>query len=216
MSPATRCSAASQNYLCKEDLLANRISTKKAAFPLALTLALNVFAFSSSERTIRQGSVEFTLSDYAMNEPRFDAVYKSEGLMSGLSLSSAIVSNVNFYLDIKYYSRKGELTFSKEKTTFYIVPISLGCRYIYPMGFFNPYLGAGLDFYFYYEENPIGTVLNYTNGYHIAGGTYIRISKSVPVLVNVRLKYTWANAEENSVSTQLGGFEYGVGVAFSF
>jgi hypothetical protein len=192
------------------------MSTKKAAFSLAVTLALNVFAFSSSERTIRQGSVEFTLGGYAMNEPRFDAVYKSGGLMSGLSLSSAVVSDVNFYLDVKYYSREGELTFSKEKTTFYIVPISLGVRYIYPLGLFNPYLGAGLDFYFYYEENPIGTVLNYTNGFHIAGGTYIRISQSVPVLVNVRLKYTWANAEENSVSIQLGGFEYGVGVAFVF
>jgi hypothetical protein len=192
------------------------MSAKKAALFLAVSLALNIFAFSSSERTIRQGSVEFTLGGYAMNEPRFDAVYKSGGLMSGLSLSSAVVSDVNFYLDIKYYSREGELTFSKEKTTFYIVPISLGVRYIYPLGLFNPYLGAGLDFYFYYEENPIGTVLNYTNGYHIAGGTYIRVARSVPVLINLRLKYTWASAEENSVSIQLGGFEYGVGVAFVF
>jgi hypothetical protein len=196
--------------------LANRMSAKKAALFLAVSLALNIFAFSSSERTIRQGSVEFSLGGYAMNEPRFDAVYKSGGLMGGLSLSSAIVSNVNFSLDIRYYSREGELTFSKEKTTFYIVPISLGFRYIYPLGLFNPYLGAGLDFYFYYEENPIGTVLNYTNGYHIAGGTYIRVARSVPVLINLRLKYTWASAEENSVSIQLGGFEYGVGLAFTF
>jgi hypothetical protein len=216
MRPTAQIPAVSLNRLCKEDLLANRMSTKKAAFSVAVTLALNVFAFSSSERTIRQGSVEFTLGGYAMNEPRFDAVYKSGGLMSGLSLSSAVVSDVNFYLDIKYYSREGELTFSKEKTTFYIVPISLGARYIYPLGLFNPYLGAGLDFYFYYEENPIGTVLNYTNGFHIAGGTYIRLSQSVPVLINVRLKYTWANAEEDSISIQLGGFEYGLGVAFVF
>jgi hypothetical protein len=192
------------------------MSAKKAALFLAVSLALNIFAFSSSERTIRQGSVEFSLGGYAMNEPRFDAVYKSGGLMGGLSLSSAIVSNVNFSLDIRYYSREGELTFSKEKTTFYIVPISLGFRYIYPLGLFNPYLGAGLDFYFYYEENPIGTALNYTNGYHIAGGTYIRVARSVPVLINIRLKYTWASAEENSVSIQLGGFEYGVGLAFTF
>jgi hypothetical protein len=192
------------------------MSAKKAALFLAVSFALNIFAFSSSERTIRQGSVEFSLGGYAMNEPRFDAVYKSGGLMGGLSLSSAIVSNVNFSLDIRYYSREGELTFSKEKTTFYIVPISLGFRYIYPLGLFNPYLGAGLDFYFYYEENPIGTVLNYTNGCHIAGGTYIRVARSVPVLINLRLKYTWASAEENSVSIQLGGFEYGVGLAFAF
>ncbi|MFZ2054908.1 MAG: hypothetical protein WAU81_12030 [Candidatus Aminicenantales bacterium] len=196
--------------------MANRISTKKAAFSLAVSLALNILAFSSSERTIRQGSVEFTLSGYAMNEPRFDAVYDPGGLMSGLSLSTAIVSNVNLYLDIRYYSREGKLTFSKEKTALYIVPVDLGFRYIYPFGLFNPYLGAGLDFYFYYEENPIGSVLNYTNGYHITGGTYIRFSKSVPVLINLRLKYTWAKAEENNISIQLGGFEYGVGLVLAF
>lgn len=189
---------------------------KKAALFLATSLALNVLAFSSTERAIREGSVEFTLSGYDMNEPRFDAVYDPGGLMTGLSLSAAVVSNVNFYLDIKYYYRQGKLTFSQEKTTFYIVPVDLGVRYIYPFGLFNPYLGAGLDFYFYYEENPIGTVLNYTNGFHFTGGTYIQPLKNVPVLINLRLKYTWAKAEEEDVSIQLGGFEYGVGLAYTF
>jgi hypothetical protein len=192
------------------------MSKKKAALFLATSLALNALAFSSTERTIREGSVEFTLSGYDMNEPRFDAVYDPGGLMSGLSLSAAIVSNVNFYLDIKYYYREGKLTFSQEKTTFYIVPVDLGVRYIYPFGLFNPYLGAGLDFYFYYEENPIGTVLNYTNGFHFTGGTYVRPLKNVPVLINLRLKYTWAKAEEGEVPIQLGGFEYGIGLAYTF
>lgn len=196
--------------------MTNRMNFKKAALFLAVSLSLHVLAFASAERTIHQGSVEFTLGGYAMNEPRFDAVYKSGGLMSGVSLSSAVVSDVNFYLDIKYYNREGKLTFSQEKTTLYIVPVTLGLRYIYPMGLFNPYLGAGLDFYFFYEENPIGTVLNHTNGFHIAGGTYIRFSKSVPVLLNLRLKYTSAKAEQDSIQIQLGGFEYGAGVTYVF
>ncbi len=193
------------------------MNPKKAALFLGASFLLNVLAFSSStDQAIRQGSVEFTLGGYSMNEPRFDAVYDPGGLMSGLSLSSAIVSNVNFYLDIKYYSRKGELTFSKEKTTLHIIPVSLGLRYIYPFGLFNPYLGAGMDFYLYYEENPIGTVLNHTNGFHFTGGTYIRFSQSIPLLINIRLKYTWAKAEEEGISIQVGGFEYGAGLAFVF
>jgi outer membrane protein W len=186
------------------------------ALSLTAFLALNILTFSSPERTIPQGSVEFTLGTYNMNEPRFEAAYPSGGLIGGLTLSSAIASNVNFYLDIKYYSRQGTLTFSKEKTTFYMVPIDLGLRYIYPLGLFHPYLGAGLDFYFYYEDNPIGTVLNYTNGYHITGGTYLRFVKSVPLMVNFRLKYTWAKAEEEANPIQLGGLEYSAGLAFAF
>jgi hypothetical protein len=202
--------------MMKMTLLTSQITIRKMALSLTAFLALNILAFSSPERTIPQGSVEFTLGTYNMNEPRFEAAYPSGGLMGGLTLSSAVASNVNFYLDIKYYSRQGTLTFSKEKTTFYMVPIDLGVRYIYPLGLFNPYLGAGLDFYFYYEDNPIGTVLNYTNGYHITGGTYLRFAKRVPVMVNFRLKYTWAKAEQNATQIQLGGLEYSAGLAFAF
>ena len=192
------------------------MSIKKATLFIAAFLALNSFIFPSVDRTIHQGSVEFTLGSYNMNEPRFEAVYPSGGLMSGLTLSSAVISNVNFYLDIKYYSREGTLTFSKEKTTFYMVPIDLGVRYIYPLGLFHPYFGAGLDFYFFYEDNPIGTVLNYTNGFHFTGGSYFRFAESIPLMLNVRLKYTWAKADENLNQVQLGGLEYCVGLAFVF
>jgi hypothetical protein len=196
--------------------LVNSISIKKTTLSIAAFLALNSFIFPSADRTIGQGSVEFTLGSYNMNEPRFEAVYPSGGLMSGLTLSSAVVSNVNLYLDIKYYSRQGTLTFSKEKTTFYMVPIDLGVRYIYPLGHFHPYLGAGLDFYFYYEDNPIGTILNYTNGFHFTGGSYFRFSENIPLMLNARLKYTWAKADENVNQIQLGGLEYCIGLAFVF
>jgi hypothetical protein len=192
------------------------MSIKKTTLFLTAFLALNGFIFPSVDQTIRQGSVELTLGSYSMNEPRFEAVYPSGGLMTGLTLSSAVVSNVNFYLDIRYYSRQGSLTFSKEKTTFYMVPIDLGVRYIYPLGLFHPYLGAGLDFYFYYEDNPIGTVLNYTNGFHFTGGSYFRFDKDIPLMLNVRLKYTWAKADESAKEIQLGGLEYGLGLAFVF
>ncbi|MDH7513723.1 MAG: hypothetical protein QHH14_12325 [Clostridiales bacterium] len=151
-----------------------------------------------------------------MNEPRFDAVYSPGGMMAGLGLSSAIVSNVNFYLEIKSYIRKGTLTYSKEKTELTLVPISLGVRYIFPFGILNPYAGGGADFYFYYEDNPIGTILNYTNGYHFMAGTYLQFFKNVPVLINLKLKYTTARAEEDGIKIQLGGLEYTASLVFSF
>lgn len=183
---------------------------------LSLPSFLLSFPFSFQEKPIRQGSVELIFGSYNMNEPRFDAVYSGAGMMAGLGLSSAIASNVNFYLEIKSYIRKGTLTFTKEKTEFTLVPISLGLRYIFPFGLFNPYAGGGADFYFYYEDNPIGTVLNYTNGYHFLAGTYIQFLKKVPVLINLKLKYTTAKAEENSVKIQLGGLEYTVSLVFTF
>ncbi len=183
---------------------------------LALPAFTQSFPFAFQERPIRQGSVEFIFGRYDMNEPLFDDVYSAGGMMAGLGLSSALAYNVNFYLEIKSYIREGTLTFTKEKTELTLVPISLGVRYIFPFGIFNPYAGGGADFYFYYEDNPIGTVLNYTNGYHLLAGTYLRFLKNVPVLVNLKLKYTTARAEEDGIKIQLGGLEYTASLVFTF
>ena len=197
-------------------MLTRKIGKRKGFLFLAAIFILNALTFSSPERTIRQGTLEFTVGSYSMNEPRFDAVYAKGGLMGGMGLSAAIVSNFNFNLEIKYYNRTGTLTFSKEQTDFYLLPISLGLRYVVPLGILNPYFGGGADFYFYYEDNPIGTVLNYTNGYHFMGGAFIRFSKSVPVMINLKLKYTVAKAQENDIPIHLGGLEYAAGLVFVF
>lgn len=199
-------------------LLRRKVASWIGCLVLLYVLSLPAFSldFSFREKPIRQGSVEFFFGSYNMNEPRFDAVYPGGGVIAGLGLSSALVSNVNFYLEIKAYTRTGTLTFTKEKTELTLVPISLGVRYIFPFGLFNPYAGGGADFYFYYEDNPIGTVLNYANGYHLLAGTYIQPLGKVPILINLKLKYTTARAEENNIKIQLGGLEYAASLAFAF
>jgi hypothetical protein len=192
------------------------MNIKKGSFWLAAFLGLNIFLFPAGDRAIRQGSLEFTLGSYSMNEPRFKAVYPEGGLMRGLTISSALFSNLNFYLDLKYYSRQGSLTFSKEKTTFTMVPLDIGVRYIFPLGTFHPYLGAGMDYYFYHEDNAIGTALSYASGYHITGGLYFRFAKGAPVMIDFRVKHSWARAEENGIAVQLGGLEYCAGLTFVF
>lgn len=183
---------------------------------LAALLALSVYPLAAQERLIRQGSVEVILGSYDMNEPRFDAVYPKGGLLAGLGASAAIVSNLNLYLEAKYWQREGALTFSKEKTKLRLVPISLGARYIVPLGIVNPYAGAGGDIYFYYEDNPIGTTANSAAGFHVMGGTYIRFAKGVPLMINLKVKYTWAKTTQSSFNIQLGGLEYAAGIAFAF
>lgn len=165
---------------------------------------------------MEEGSIEVILGGYAMNEPRFDAVYPKGGLLAGLGASARIISNLNLYLEAKYWEREGELTFSGESTTFRLFPISLGIRYILPLGVFNPYAGAGGDMYFYYEDNAIGTTINSASGYHATAGTYLRLSRNVPLMVNLKAKYTWVHAAEGDFEIKLGGLEYAVGLALAF
>ncbi len=189
--------------------------SKRVSAVLAI-LFLSALSSAAAEKTIPQGSAELLLGTYLMNEPRFDAVYPSGGVMPGLALSVAIVSDLNLYFEAKYYFRQGELTYSKEKTEFYMIPVSLGLRYIFPLGMINPYLGGGADYYFIDEENSIGTLLTSTPGYHLCGGVYFRFSQSVPLMLSLKAKYTWAQTANNDIQVQLGGLEYGAGLAFVF
>lgn len=181
---------------------------------LALLSSIYVGAIPA-QATIKQGTIEFVMGNYNLDEPRFTAIYEKGGPIAGLILSSTLVSDFNFYLEIKYFAKTGKLTYSKEKTRMALLPVSLGLRYILPIGFFHPYAGGGGDFYIYYENNPIGTVLNYTNGYHALGGFYLQFGK-LPLMMNVKVKYTRAMAEESGKKIQLGGLEYGAGFVIAF
>jgi hypothetical protein len=191
-------------------------NVKPCLVALAAVLALGAFPLGAQDRPMEQGSIEIILGRYDMHEPRFDAVYPKGGLLAGLAASATIVSNLNLYLEAKYWQREGELTFSKEKTTLRLFPISLGARYIVPLGIVNPYAGAGGDIYFYYEDNAIGTTVNHAPGYHVLAGTYLRFSRGFPLMLNLRAKYTWAKAAGSDFKVQLGGLEYSAGLALAF
>ena len=166
--------------------------------------------------SLRQGTVEFLIGRNRVDEPRFAAVYKNNGPVVGVSFSGNLALNLNLYLDIKYMSRTGTLTYTKEKSTLSFLPISGGLRYIHPFRYVHPYVGVGTDVYFYYEENPIDTVVNAARGTHLLAGAYVQPLESVPLALNVRIKWTSAKTTEQERTINLGGLEYGLTVAFLF
>jgi len=180
-----------------------------------LTILISIFS-SFSEAFDRQGTFELSIGNYSISEPRFKAVYHKGGLIEGIGLSVFIMHDIDFVFEMKGFYKSGELTYSKEKTHFLLVPISLGVRYSKPLRYFCPYAGLGIDYYFYMETNPIQSIINYTRGFHFRVGSYVQISERVPIWLNFRLKYTKAKAEENNIEIELGGFEYGLGLAFVF
>lgn len=179
-------------------------------------LAVFLAAALPAAASLRQGTVEFLIGRNRVDEPRFAAVYKNNGPIVGVSLSGNLVLNLNLYLDVKYMSRTGTLTYTKEKSTLSFLPISGGLRYIHPFRYVHPYVGVGTDVYFYYEENPIDTVVNAARGTHLLAGAYVHPLENVPLALNVRIKWTSAKTTEQERTINLGGLEYGLSVAFLF
>jgi hypothetical protein len=190
---------------------------KKFGRIAALLILVIPVLFSADVRAAqRQGTFEIYLGNYNINEPRFKEVYQTGGAIRGIVLSSSLFYNFDFYTEIKAFYKTGQLTYTKEETKFLLVPVSLGIRFVFPSQIVLPYIGVGGDVYFYYETNPIGKVLNMAKGYHVLGGAYIQLGKNFPLLLNAKMKYTIAKAKENEMNIELGGLEYGIGLALSF
>ncbi|MDH4197012.1 MAG: hypothetical protein OEW05_06380 [Candidatus Aminicenantes bacterium] len=179
-------------------------------------IAVLLAAALPAAASLRQGTIEFLTGRNRVDEPRFAAVYKNNGPIVGVSLSGNLVFNLNLYLDVKYMSRSGTLTYTKEETTLSFLPISGGLRYVLPLDYVHPYVGVGTDVFFYYEENPIDTVVNAARGTHLLIGAYVHPLENVPLALNLRLKWTSAKTTEQERSINLGGLEYGLAVAILF
>jgi hypothetical protein len=137
---------------------------KKTAPALALLLVLLAGRALASDR---QGTFELIFGRASINDARFAKIYSSGGTLGGLTLTAALIFNLDFYLEAKVLSQAGQLSFSKEKTKFVLLPFSFGLRWGAPLGLLEPFIGAGLDYFVYYENNIIGTAVDYARGAHL-------------------------------------------------
>jgi len=163
-----------------------------------------------------QGTFEFYYGKYDIKDARFADVYKKGGSIQGIGLSSALAFGFDFYSEIKAFYKTGALTYTQEKTTFLLLPLAFGLRYVLPSGILKPYAGGGMNFYFYCENNPIATTLNVATGYHLTAGLFLQFGKNSPLRLNGKVTYTRVKATEDGMSIELGGFEYGAGIAIVF
>jgi hypothetical protein len=186
---------------------------KKTAPALALLLVLLAGPGSASNR---QGTLELLYGSSSINDVRFAKIYAGSGSVAGLALTAALFFNLDFYLEAKVSSHAGQLTYSKESTKFVLLPFSFGLRWGAPLGVFEPFLGAGLDYYIYYENNVIGTAVDYARGAHVMGGLRINFGKDVPLSLSGRIKYTSIKAARGAFTVDLGGVELSGGLAFVF
>lgn len=183
---------------------------------LAALVVLSLAVPRNASASIRQGTIEYLTGSSSIAEPKFKTIYPEGGSIQGLSMSGTLFFNLNMYLDVKTMTRTGTLSFTKEKTTFRLVPISLGLRYILPLPIAHPYVGAGIDYFFYNEDNPIKTVVDATTGSHLLLGVYLHPFEKVPLALNLRAKFTSAEATMEGTPIKLGGTELGVTFAIVF
>lgn len=191
---------------------------RKAAAIAALALlgSLSPLAAPLRAADSRQGTFEVLYGRLSINDPAFQQVYAKGGRLAGIGLTAALFLNIDFYLEAKVFSKKGRLTFSREATRFVLLPFSVGFRWRAPLGLIEPFVGAGLDYDVFYENNPIGTALDYAKGTHILAGVALKPGRRSPLALSGRIRYSMVKAEHAGISVDLGGLEAGASLAFLF
>jgi hypothetical protein len=157
---------------------------------------------------------------YEISDRRYKEVYQQGGDIFTLEISWLLKAqdqhHLGISLGIKSFTKKGQASITQEETKLRLIPIFFGCKYLFKAGNFIPWIEIGLDWYTYKERSSIKTTSNSTLGYHIQGGLYFQIPKIEFMVLRVYAKHTRAKTEENNIEVNLGGFEYGVGLAFNF
>jgi len=192
-----------------------RAGSRPAVPAVMLLLALGAGS-AFAEFVPWQGTIGFSLGSYRIADPLFDAVYQPGGSIKGLGLSANIIPHLDFYLDLKMMSKSGELSHSQAKTTFVLLPISLGLRGSLLFAFIRPFAGFGLDYFLFFENNPIGTVANHAKGWHVEAGVYLEFGKNIPILPFAKIRRATVKAAVDDRTIDLGGWEYGAGLAIAF
>jgi multidrug efflux pump subunit AcrA (membrane-fusion protein) len=155
----------------------------------------------------------------------------------GLEVSYQVVNKVDIWASAKYYSDKQTTLFYGDTVRFILLPFSLGARFRpAKFGAFEPFVGAGINVYYYMERIGVASELDNTNGlafgFHFQGGSYFYFGDSFlkgifykhnrSLLGEIFVKYNIVNktlAEmlpDGTDKLDLGGLEVGIGLAVKF
>jgi opacity protein-like surface antigen len=157
--------------------------------------------------------VEAKVLYFQPTEQAFKDIYGS-GMSYGGEFDINIFDGLAIWIGAEYFTKKGELTFTKEETELQITPIYGGLKYIFPGRGIMPYLGAGVGYFQYKETNPIGTVKEGKIGFVTQAGLLVRLLG--PVLVDFQVGYNMCKIKPQEIEAQIGGLKAGVGLGFSF
>ncbi len=172
---------------------------------LMIFLSVNISSYATL--------VEARVLYFQPTDKDFKDIYGS-GMSFGGEVTIKVLNGLNVWIGAEYFTKKGELTFTKEETEIRIFPIFAGIKYILPSPKFKPYAGIGVGYFQYKESNPIGTVEESKIGFVTQTGLLIPIFG--PALLDLQVGYNICKIKPQELEANIGGFKAGLGLAISF
>ena len=136
------------------------------------------------------------------------------GPMYGGEIGIGVSRSLDIWIGGSYFSRTGELTYTKEGTKLSILPVDLGLRYRFTAGSVIVYGSAGVEYCQFKESNPIGRVNKGGAGLIVRLGSLFRISRGF--YIDLAVGYSYCQMKPADYNIQIGGIQAGGGLVFEF
>lgn len=163
--------------------------------------------------------LEISGSYFFPSEKAFREIYGPGGEI-GFDIGKTIWKNMEFHLEVHYYTKTGRLTFTQEKTRVKILPLGAQLRYVFLKRGFHLYAGTGLTYCFFEEKNPIGKVDEGQLGLSARIGGYKKIKglkKFIKnFIIDAYISYSYCEMKPAEVKIEIGGADFGMALGFEF
>lgn len=158
--------------------------------------------------------VELNGHYFMPSEEAFRDVYGG-GITFGAEASVEIGRRLAVWLGGSYFSKKGELTFTKEETELKIVVFGGGIKYIFPTGAgIDVYGAGGVNYCSYDEENVLGEVSKGGLGVVVKAGGLVKIINGI--FLDAYINYSYCKMKPADFKINIGGFGAGIGFGYRF
>lgn len=185
---------------------------KKVIILVLVVFILNMFLISDSELKNKKFSFTIGAGVRGIAADHFSDIFSDTNICYSIDFAYRIIKSGELFLHSDYLSIEGETDYTKEKTTFSLIPVELGFRFLFGKTKLVPYLGAGIGYYSITDEHPeLGKLTESRVGFLGEGGLKFNFSNSF--FVDLKLKYIMLNSEND---TDLGGLTYILGIGFKF
>jgi len=149
---------------------------------------------------------------FSPSDKDFKDIYGG-GMMYGGEFSFRIAKSLDLWIGGSYFSKKGNLTYTRDETNLTLIPLGGGLRYRFMSGRkISPYVAAGPEYFLYKESNVLGDVNSGGIGFIGKAGVLIGLAGSFGL--EVHAGYSWCKFKPADFEINVGGVEFGAGIFF--
>lgn len=136
------------------------------------------------------------------------------GMVLGVETSTELSKNFEMWVEGSYFSKKGELSLTREVTKLKLIPVGGGIRYKLPIRGFHLYGGLGINYYYFRETNRIGDVISGELGGTAKIGSLVQMKGGW--ILDIYLNYSYCKIKPADFKINIGGIEAGIGIGYRY